>query len=444
MSEKIKKSIPWFVALALFFLVTVFAFNLNRLERVTPLSMVEADVATTSVTVGNDVPTWQAVYEDPASSSSTPTNANSNITFKGRADDPNGDDWHLIICSTSTQISTTTDGSCPDCPAGSTTWGTSTVSDNATATVTYTTSGGDAEKNDWWAWACDNASGGGQLCTSFSQGTGGAPEAYSPFAVNHRPNFDALSNDGPKDPAQTITWSTNAPTSDSDSYGGSDTIKLHICKTQDWSTTTDTCVGGYWSSSTVVASNPSCQYGIPSVTQDKTYNAYAWLVDNHGLEATGTIAVGTASNYDVNNVAPTISAASIQLLDTDDVGNLTLLPAYEEDQTPGFEVRATIVDNNSCEKDGGGDEISASTVYVYRSGVGYSNCSTTAGSDPNNCYPEISCTIGPCGGTTDSDATTSCTFSLWFLADPTVGSNATDSTWWSENWLASYRRFRWK
>lgn len=437
MSKKIRKSIPLIITFAFFALATVVVLNIGRLSPVTPLSIVEADMATTSVTVGNNAPTWQVVYENPPSSSSTPTDVESNVSFQGRADDPNGDNWYLIICSTSTQIATTSDGGSPVCPG--VTWATSTAADNTTTTATYTTGEADAEKNDWWAWACDDASGGNQLCTSSSQGTGSTSVAYSPFIVNHRPDFDALSNDGAKDPGETLTWSTSATTSDPDSYDGNDTVKLHICQTQAWTTTTDTCTGGYWSSSTVATSNPSSQYGIPSVTQDKTYNAYAWLVDEHGLEATGTIVVGTASNYIVNNVTPSISAASIQLLDTDGAGNLTLLPAYEESETPGFQVKATIVDNNSCEADGGGDEISTTTTYIYRSGVGYSNCSTTVDSDPNNCYPEVSCTLGPCGGTSDSDATTSCTFSLWFLAEPTVGSNATDSTWWSENWLASVK-----
>ena len=432
-----KKSIPWFVFSA-FILATVVALNFGRIGSIPPLSVVKADVATTSVTVGNNVPTWQVIYEDPASSSSTPTNVESDVNFKGRADDPNGDNWYLIICATSTQIATTTNGGCPVCPGGLV-WATSTATDNNTTTATYTPGEGDVEKNDWWAWACDNASGGGQLCTSYSQGIGGSSEANSPFVVNRRPIFDTLSNDGPKDPDQTVSWNTNVNTSDPDSYGGTDTIKLHICKTQEWNTTTDTCVGEYWSSSTVVTSDPSCQYNIPSVTQDKTYNAYAWLVDEHGLEATGTIAVGTASNYDVNNVAPSISAATIQLLDTDGAGYLTLLPAYEESQTPGFKVKATITDNNSCEAAGGGNEISTVTAYVYRELIGYSNCSTTGDSNPNNCYPEISCTIGPCGGPSVSVATTSCTFSLWFLADPTVGSNATDSIWWDEIWLASVK-----
>lgn len=426
-------------------IVTFFAFivlsffNLERLKMNSPISVVEADTATTSVSVGNSAPTWQVVYEDPASSSSTPTNSESDVTFRGRADDPNGDNWYLIVCSTSTQVSTTSDGSCPSCAAGSITWATSTATDNNTTTATYTTSDSDTEENNWWAWACDDASSDSQLCTSPSQGTGSTSETYSPFVVNHRPDFDALSNDGSKDPGQTVTWSTNAATTDSDSYGGNDNVKLHICKTQEWTTSTDTCTGGYWSSSTEVASDPSCQYGVPSVTQDKTYNAYGWLVDNHGLEATGTIALGTPSNYDVDNVSPTISTSSIELLDTSGSGNLTLLPAYEESETPGFKVEATITDNNSCEADGGGDEISSVIAYVYRSGVGYSNCSSTSDNNPNNCYAEISCSIGPCSGSNDSDATTSCTFSLWFLADPTVGSGPTDSTWWNENWLASVK-----
>lgn len=108
-----------------------------------------------------------------------------------------------------------------------------------------------------------------------------------------------------------------------------------------------------------------------------------------------------------------------------------------EDQTSGFEVNATIVDNNSCEADGGGNEIATSSdgslthAWVYRSGVG-SACSD----DPNNCYLALGeCTLGPCEGSTDSDVTTTCSFSLWYVADPTDE----NSYYPDEDWLASVK-----
>ncbi len=434
MAEKLKKGIPWFIILALIGLTVGIGFNFSfktETQRI-KLSEVEADTATTSVTVGNDNPVWTEMYEVPESSSSTPTNVALDVTFKGIADDPNNDDLWLVIC-TSDAISTTSGGSIPTCDVG--TWATSSASttDTTPITVTYTTSEPDAENNAWWAWICDDVGGGDQLCTAASsQGTGSTTVAYLPFVVNHQPIFNVLGNDSPLNPNETIIWNTDGSTDDPDSYGVADTVTLYICKTGGWTTSTDSCVGGEWASSTAVASNPSATHDDDDdIFPDDTYTAEAWLVDSHGLEATGTIAVGTASDFTVNNVAPTISGATISLVDDSGGGNLGLDPAQAASSTPGFKVTATIVDNNSCDS----NEISTTTAYAYRSGIGSTTCDTVGESNPNDCYPVISCTIGPCGGTSDADATTSCSFALWFVADPTIGT----STWEGENWLASVK-----
>lgn len=432
MAEKLKKGIPWFIILALIGLIVGIGFNFSfkaETQRIEP-SEVEAGIATTSVTVGNDGPAWTAMYELAESSSTTPTNVALDVSFKGIADDPNDDDLWLVIC-TSEAISTTSDGSIPTCDVA--TWATSPASttDTTPITVTYTTSEPDVEENDWWAWICDDVGEGDQLCSASSQGQGSTTVAYSPFVVNHQPIFNALTNTGSIDPDGTVTWETDVSTTDPDSWPA-DTVTLYVCKSGGWDTGNDACTVAQWASSSAVANDPSATHDdADDVFPDNTYTAEVWLVDNHGLEATGTIAVGTASNFTVNNVVPIILAADIELRDTDDSGNLELDPAKEASSTPGFEVYAIIVDQNGCQS----SEISTGTAYAYRSGIGYSNCSTTADSDPNNCYPAISCDIGPCEGDTDANATTSCTFGLWFVADPTIST----STWEGETWLASVK-----
>lgn len=432
MAEKLKKGIPWFIILALIGLTVGIGFNFSfkaETQQLEPQE-VKAGTATTSVTVGNDAPAWTAMYELPESSSSTPTNVALDVTFKGLANDPNDDDLWLVIC-TSDAISTTSNGAVPTCDLA--TWASAAASttDNTPITVTYTTSEPDVEENDWWAWICDDVGDGDQLCSASSQGQGSTTVAYSPFVVNHQPIFNALTNDSPLNPNETIIWSTDVSTTDPDSWPA-DTVTLYICKSGGWTTSTDDCVGGEWASSSAVANNPSATHDDDDdIFPDDTYTANVWLIDNHGLEATGTIAVGASSDFTVDNVAPTISVATISLVDDSGGGNLSLDPAQEASSTPGFTVTATIVDQNSCQS----NEISTGTAYAYRSGIGYSNCSTTADSNPNNCYPVISCTIGPCDGAADADATTSCSFALWFVADPTIGT----STWEGENWLASVK-----
>src|SRR3989339_1442799 len=56
---------------------------------------------TTAVLVGNEAPSFTVQpFEDPTSSSTTPTNVGSNTTFKATGVDTNEDNFYLIICST--------------------------------------------------------------------------------------------------------------------------------------------------------------------------------------------------------------------------------------------------------------------------------------------------------------------------------------------------------
>jgi len=430
MFKKVKKK--W--AKLLFFLVilsVILGFNF-------PLTKIVADTVNTSVTVANSAPSFTSgPQEDPVSSSSSPTNAGSNVTFKAIATDSNGDNYYLAICKTNA-ITAGTGGGAPTCNGGSWCISSSTAS-GSEASCSYTTSASDSESNDWYAFVCDAASS-DQQCSSSSQGSG---DSGSPFKVNHRPSFTAFSDDSPKDPGATVTWTTTA--SDSDTDGTSDTVTLYVCKTNSFTSgSSPSCNGGEWCHSSASSSNPSCTYDIPTPYQDKDYSAYGFIVDNHGFAASGG-SQGTDSTLTVSNVAPSISASSIQLLDTDESGNLTLTTS--EGETTGFKVKFTVTDNNSCQNASGGDEIASAIINVYRSGVGQASCDESSEYNANNCYPDAytswnpSCSqdSGSCTGATDSDATWTCTFPLQYHADPTVGSSSSDSPWYNQNWLVSVK-----
>ena len=419
MLKYINKIASWFLFVSLAGGIVVLGLVWEGSIRATDLS--------TSVVVGNTAPSFSVTpYEDPVSSSSSPTNAGSEVTFKATADDPNGEDWYLAICKTNAV--TPTNGGAPTCDGGA--WCiSSATADESEASCSYTTSDGDSESNDWYAFACDGNSSDAK-CSSASQGSG---DSGTPFKVNHRPSFTAFQDNSPADPGDTVTWTTTA--SDPDTDGTADTVTLYVCKANDF--TGSACgAGGEWCHSTATSTNPSCSYDIPIPYQDKDYNAYGFVIDNHNFAASGG-SEGSDSTLTVSNVAPSVS--NIQLLDTDESGDLTL--TTPEGETSGFKVKFTVTDNNSCLNASGGDEISSAIINVYRSGIGQANCQASGDYNANNCYPDAytswtpSCSqdAGTCSGASDSDANWTCTFSLQYHADPTVD----NSQYPSENWLAS-------
>lgn len=135
-----------------------------------------------------------------------------------------------------------------------------------------------------------------------------------------------------------------------------------------------------------MASNPTCGYTLPSVYPDANYSAYVYVVDNFGVQASGG-SHGTDTTLTVNNVTPSISGSSIQLLDTDESGNLTL--TSPESTTTGFKVKFTVVDNNSCQTSTSTDEITSIDLNVFRSGVTSANCDASGEYDTDKCYVSL-------------------------------------------------------
>ena len=320
---------------------------------------VNAESVSTAVTVGNSAPTFTAgPAENPASTTASPTNVGSDVTFQATGTDGNGDNYYLILCSTNSV--TPVNSGAPTCPA--TTWCTSTATTSGTqATCNHTAVIGDATSNDWYAFVCDGTS--SAACSSSSTGSG---DSGSPFEVNHAPGFTAVSNDSPKDPGGTITWSTTSSDTDSDN------VKLLVCKTT--GITADACDGGggdTWCSSSFVASNPSCQYNIPSVAPDGANSAYVYIVDSHNFPATGAYQ-GSDVSFTISNVAPVVSAVTIN-------GGAAI--NLVESSTKAVTLTATVSDNNSCY----GGELDTIYGYAYRSGVSYTGCDTAGEANNNYC-----------------------------------------------------------
>ena len=402
--------------------------------------------ATTTVTVLNTPPNWtvDAQEASPGSSTSTPTNVDASTSWNGTATDPNNDSFYLLICKTSSTPSGGAGGAAPTCGGGAgNQWAVSAVAASGNnATATYTPTSTDPQINPWFAWICDNNAGGAQCNGTFKQGTG---STASPFVVNHRPNFSSLTTNGPKDPGASITWTANA--SDTDNFtGATDTVQLFVCRANDFSGSA--CgPGGSYCTSTVVTASPSCSYTIPIPRPDKAYNSYGYVIDQHTLAASGGAENATTS-WSVNNVAPTLTSSSINILNTD--GSSTPLAlTTPAGQTNGFAVAFTASDNNSCQNGAGGNEIASATINVFRSGIGSSSCLTAGNYNSNNCYPaavgsttwNISCTQdgGSCNGSSSLTATWTCFFPLWYNADPTDGTQASDTQFFNQNWLATVK-----
>lgn len=178
------------------------------------------------------------------------------------------------------------------------------------------------------------------------------------------------------------------------------------------------------------SSNPTCDVNLGIPYQDGTYDAYGYIIDQYGLQSTDS-AQGTDSAFTVSNVAPSISASSIQVLDTDESGYLTL--TQEQGQTTGFKVKFTVVDNNGCQNKSSGNEIASALFHLRTSDLTQSQCDESGEANNNYCYPvQTSCTqdTGSCSGPTDSDATWTCTFGLQYHADPTVTGTPKASYQW--------------
>jgi len=401
-----------------------------------------ANVATTSVTVLNTPPTWIVKAQEAiGSSTSTPTNSGSAITWNASANDSSGDNYYLLICKNYASPTPVNNGA-PTCNGGnSNLWAVSgQTASNATATVSTTTTEGFAESINLYGYICDhNSSSACNVLTWPGNGT-----TSSPFVVNHRPTFTVFTDDSPRDPGGTVTWYSTS--SDSDVFGGADQVMLFVCKLADF-TGTACGAGGTWASSTFSAADPSVTYTLPNPMQDQATSSFGYVVDRHGGHAALGAPQGTDSRFYINNMTPTIAAASISLLNTDGSTNPLSL-TNPAGQTTGFITRFTVTDQNGCVNASTTNEIASSYPNVYRSGITSAGCNQSSEYNENNCYPGLvstsvwnyTCTASSttCLGTSDSDQVIDCTFPLWYVAQSTDGTGlAQDPPNWAQNWITS-------
>lgn len=432
------------IGLAVF--TAAFIFNLG----VSEVAQVDAQSnATTSVTVLNVPPYWVAsTTEETESSQTNPTNEGDEVAWVAVGADFNSEDYYLLICSTSASPTPGVSGAQPSCSEGIQ-WAvsTSTISGTqarAATTTTASTSPFAGEIFNWYAWICDDndsAVDSARCSLTYTQGTNATNS--SPFEVNHRPNFVDFWDDSPAIPGLTVTFTSTS--SDDDISGGQDTVRLFVCATAGFDTLNDTCSGTTLASSTVlVTNNATATYTIVIPTQDQDYAAYGYVVDEHGLEASGG-SHGSDSVLTVDNVAPTVSSSTISLN-----GGLDMILTNEATQTPGFTLQFTVTDNNSCENSAAGSEITGYALSIYRAPTDNSSSTCTPNGpfyDPNDCYPSsptatstgwnLSCTASStsCTGATDVDQVWDCTFPLWYVADPTDGTS-TSTEYFNDFWYA--------
>jgi len=419
-----------------------FLFNVGKSE----LMKVEAQTATTTITVLNTPPQWITLaYEQFESSSSTPINSGSNISWVALADNSGNAPYFLLICSTNATpapaaaASLLVLGTAPPSCVGGTQWGVSTataaLAEARVSTTTREVAPFAGEVLPWFAWVCDDDPVNPRCNNTFSQGLNATNS--SPFHVNFRPTLSAATSTSPLNPGAVLNFTSTS--GDGNIVRGPDNIFLYVCVGNDFNPTTLNCPSGLLASSTSpVSTNAGASFTLPSVVRDDIYFAYTFIVDQYNHVGTGGFH-GTDIGYTVNNVAPTVAPSTISLN-----GGLDMSLAVPAGQTTGFTLSFITSDANSCLNSSSGSEIKGYSASVLRSGVGIGTCNGSSGSyNPNNCYPSgaatttwnLSCTASStsCTGATDPTVLWSCTFPLWFVADPTDSS----SFFFNQAWTAA-------
>lgn len=423
--------------LGLFSFAIIFTVNIGN----GVLQHVDAQgIATTTVTVLNTPPQWTIdAQEEFESSTTTPTDAGSVVAWTAVGTDSNAEPYYLLICMTSASP-TALSAAAPTCDLPTNQWAVSTSTASAAqARAATTTQAGWAEVNNWFAWICDDNATNPRCNATVKTGT--FPTA-SPFEVNHRPVFTTFIDNSPGLPGATVMFMSTS--SDSDVSGTADTVRLFVCSTNSFSTSTNVCTATTIASTTPAgqAANASSTYTIVIPTQDQNYSAFGFVIDNHGFEATGG-AQGTDSTLTVQNATPTVSTSTIFIN-----GSTDMVLTQAASSTPNFTLQYTVTDNNSCVNAASTSEVIGYNVALFRSGVGSTTClGTSAGSyNPNNCYTSavasstwgLTCTQdqSSCTGASDPFVVWNCTFPLWYIADPTDGT-ATSTQFSTQNWTAA-------
>lgn len=429
--EQIKKTSSLFLIISLILNFTVYGlmFNLNidQLQNAKVGLSKEANAASnnasTTLTVKNSPPSLASTtpYESQISSSTSPINVGGTISFNlpnNAVTDQESNDFRLIICSGSSNA-TITPAQAISCIGGTelchSGYASSTQAVSSSTSCTYNNvADPGAESRVWQAYVCDSHSS-QPGCSQVGYGQG---DSGSPFYINHVTTVaSATTSVNNINPGQAFTVS--ATTSDSDTLRGIDISGIVVCATSSFSTTTNTCQGVTYCSSTLSASvSHSCATttSAPLAHGNYTYQVYA--VDWQGFSSTSK----QSGSYDVNDVAPYNLNVNLN-----NNTNITLNAKYAGDKV----VRATttVADDNGC-----ADMVSATSTLFESAVAGGGNCSP----DDNDCYAtSTGCVkIAGCSGVT---ADFVCTFDLKYHAQPT-DTNA-GNTRSADIWTASTRVF---
>lgn len=419
MFEKIKKQIERSLTLFLIFSLiisstvvgAVFNLDFTRVDDEIKVSLfapqVEAqDTASTTVEVQNAAPVFRVGDEPaevPISTSTAPINIGDSISFVAIADDPEANNYFLIVCTSAG--ATAANGSFPTCSggAGDTLCLSASTTDATQATcLDASLATTPAESLSWFAYACDDHATQAD-CSLLSQGNGADPDA-SPLFVNHAPTLDAVSTTD--DNLAPGSWFEYTATStDTDVAGSDDEVTLHICATNSYSTSTGCAASQELCTVTAVSVGSeavlTCTWQDTIPTVDQAYQYWAFIKDWHDMPA--TVGQATNNNYTVINVAPVPSAI---VLNGAAPVTLNLKGAPDTEVV----ITATLTDNN-----GGADVVSATSSAFWSSATDSLNCTA----NDNDCY-QIG--AGNCQLFSVVAATVNmqCTTTLRFFAVPTT------------------------
>lgn len=399
--------------------------------------------ATSTVKVLNTPPRFNAAPREVViSATTTPTVNGSTVVWSADAYDSSSNNIYLLICKTGGAPTANTAAQ-PTCAGGAgnllaVTGGTPPAPVYPATAIVYATSTVTDNVNEivqWYAFVCDDVVGlpkCSKVTDPLIQGNLSNPEA-SPLVINHPHSFTSLSNNGPKDPGQLITFTASTTEAfHQDTINGTDLATLYLCKSPDFNGST--CgAGGTWATSTTpLQSNPVASWTLAIPTLDGATSTYPYIVDSRGAVAIGA-QQGVASAFTVNNVAPTIVPGTIAL--EDQFASTSLKLVVEKGETPNFKLSFQVSDYNSCKAAGGGNQASSTAVTVYRSGYPDASCNGLVNGQHNynSCYSSndksavwnITCAPDPtyladtCAGPSDLTVGWSCTFPLWYTTDPT-------------------------
>ena len=420
--KQIKRSLPIVLVLLLINLsIYGLLFNLNfhfaASEAVNWLAAARADTASSTVTVKNAPPAFTvSTVESPISSSTSPVNVGGSISFQATADDPENNDYYLVVCSTNSATAGV-GGGIPTC-AGTRYCYSSLTGDATEATCIYNNvADPGAESQVWYSFVCDNHSSEAE-CSTSNQGSG---DSGSPYFVNHAPIFTSASTtDNFKDPGGIFT--VTGYVTDTDTQGGVDDLTLYVCDTNSWATTTG-CAGVTMCTGTSTTPDITCQFTDTAPTPHGSYTYYAFVKDWHELPATGN---SRSATYYINNVAPTVSNITLNN------GNNIFLNIKGAPAKTVWATSTSVTDDNGC------DDLVDGTSTIYMSNA--TDAQNCAAND-NDCYKALaaSCNISDCGGQPDAIATMACSVNLAFHAIPTDGATGTPYSTYS--WLAAINAY---